>query len=188
MESAEGTNYTYVIDVADRVVSVGESWLEFARENDAPELTRERVLGSSLWDFVAGSETRVLYERLFASLRQDGRPRSIPFRCDSPMLYRFMELRLAPSERSGIQLSGVLLREQVRVYIPLLDRALKKAMYSFPFCSVCNRVFAFGFWLETDEAIRRLHAFETSKPPALDPTFCDPCRSALKQAAGPAAS
>ena len=187
MERAEGQHYGYAIDAADRLVSVDGAWLEFARENAAPELTEEKVLGRSIWSFIEGDETRELYERLFASVREDGRERRVPFRCDSPTVYRFMELRLSPADRSGIDLCGVLLREQVRVYCPFLDSELKRAMYSFLFCGVCNRVFAYGAWMELDDAIRRLDAFETNEPPALERSVCDDCRTVVGDAASPVA-
>jgi len=44
---------------------------------------------------------------------------------------------------------------------PLLDRALPRADYAFPFCSVCNRIFAFGSWLEADEVRARMRVAST---------------------------
>ena len=185
MEATEGPTYSYVIDERDVLVSVDDAWLGFARENAAPELTRSFVTGRPIWDFIAGGETQDLYRRLFASVRGDELPRKVPFRCDSPNLYRFMELELVPAAASGIELRGVLLREQVRVYCPLLDRALPKSSYSFPACSLCNRIFAFGSWLETDEAVRRLGAFDTTRPPALEHTVCEACAGRAQSSALP---
>lgn len=176
---ADPATYTYSIDHSDRLVSLSDSWLAFAVENDAPSLTRELVCGRSIWEFISGADTRQLYRLLFERVRADGRRRSVPFRCDSPDRLRFMELQLAPGA-DGIELCGVLLREQQRVYCPLFDTALPHAQYSFPSCSVCRRVFAFGAWLEVEEAVRRLGAFDTARPPGLEPGLCDACRRLLE--------
>jgi hypothetical protein len=187
METLEGPTCSYVIDDRDVLVSVDDAWLDFARDNSAPELTRSFVTGRSIWDFIAGDQTRELYARLFASVRSADSPRTFPFRCDSPTLHRFMELRLVPAVASAIELRGTLLRERVRVYCPILDRALGTADYSFPACSLCNRIFAFGSWLEADEAVRRLGAFDTDRPPGLEYTVCEVCRRQVEIEAEPAA-
>ncbi len=186
MEASESATYSYVIDEHDALVCVDDAWVDFARDNDAPELTRSFVTGRPIWDFIAGDETRELYARLFASVRASNASRTFPFRCDSPNLYRFMELQLVPSGVSGIELRGRLLREQARVHCSILDRALARDDYSFPACSLCTRIFAFGSWLETDEAVRRLGAFDTERPPGLEYTVCDDCRRRVDREAAPA--
>ena len=60
--------FSYSIDRDDTIASVSDSWLEFARENQASELTRDRVVGRRLWSFIAGRETRLLYEDVFLKL------------------------------------------------------------------------------------------------------------------------
>lgn len=180
MSKGERPEYGYSVDGRDRLIRVDDAWLRFATENDAPQLTRDFVCGRPIWDFISGSDTRVLYELLFERVRADGLERRVPFRCDSPNLFRFMELQLGPGEDDGIDLCGVLVREQSRVYCPLLDRALPKGLYRFPACSVCRRVFAYGEWLEAEEAIQKLGAFESSRPPALEHAICDPCRILMK--------
>lgn len=188
MEATENPTFSYAIDGRDALVSVSDPWIRFAAENEAPGLTRDFVVGRPIWDFVEGEETRELYRRLFSLVRQKATPRVVPFRCDSPSVRRFMELQLVPVARSGIELTGVLLRETARVYCAVLDRALPRADYCFPFCSVCNRIFAFGLWLEADEAVERLGAFDTSRAPALEHGVCDACRRQLESPEAPPAA
>ena len=44
--------YVYRIDDKDVITFVDQDWLQFAQENDAPDLTSENVIGSNLLDFV----------------------------------------------------------------------------------------------------------------------------------------
>ena len=175
MPGIEQPSYAYSVDRRDRLIQVDDPWLRFAAENGAPQLTRDLLYGRSIWEFVSGSETCALYQLLFERVRADHHERRVPFRCDSPDCFRFMELQLAPGEEGGIDLRGVLLR--------LLDEALPRGLYRFPACGVCRRIFAYGEWLEAEEAIRRLGAFDTSRPPALEHTICDPCRVLLEMPA-----
>jgi hypothetical protein len=57
---AQGSNgkiCTYEIDPANVIISVGGNWLDFARCNGAPSLTPERVIGRSIFDFIADRGT-----------------------------------------------------------------------------------------------------------------------------------
>ena len=107
-------SFVYSIDHNDSLLYVDEPWLAFARENRAPELTRDHVLGRSLWEFVAGAETRLLYESLFLKLRTSSGSIELPFRCDSPDRFRFMRLILESGPRESIRMTGILERERER--------------------------------------------------------------------------
>jgi hypothetical protein len=176
----------YSLDAADRLVAVSEAWLEFARENGAPQLDPQAVMHRSIWAFVAGQETRHLYRVLFERVRKRGTSLSVPFRCDSPERIRFMELRMHPAAGEGIDCSGVLLHEHARPHLPLLDPILARADYSFPMCSLCKKIFVFGDWMEVEDAVARLGMFDSARPPALDYGCCDACRRLLGVAQGSA--
>ncbi len=185
MESrAPRTTYGYSIDSSDRIIRVSDAWLDFAAENDAPELTRSRVVGRTLWEFIEGPTTRDLYGALFEKIRSLASGVPVPFRCDAPDRYRFMELTLAPAADGVIELSGVLLREQRRRRVPVLERALQHADYSFPICSFCKRVFAAGEWLELEDAIARLGRFDSTNLPGLDQSVCEDCVRATRSGVG----
>ncbi len=165
----------YHLDAQDRIEFVNERWLAFARENDAPGLD-ERVIGRPIWSFVQGAPVRQLYRTLFLQVRSRQASFSIPFRCDAPDRFRFMSLQLAPAGGGRILCSGRLLREQKRPYASLLDRSLPRSDYGYPICSLCKRVFAFGEWLELEDAIRQLARFDAARPPRLEEHLCDGCR------------
>jgi hypothetical protein len=175
MTRPRAATYHYSIDRDNHLVSVSNTWLDFARENDAPELTRERVVDCSIWDFVAGAKTREIYEMLFAWVRDRGAVISVPFRCDSPDRMRFMKLQLTPSEDAGIDLAAILESEERRPYMRLFERLAPRSDYAFPTCSFCRRVFAFGCWLEPQEAVRRLGWLESKAPPRVEEDVCVDC-------------
>lgn len=87
--------YAYEIDNDDRIRVVSPGWVRFAEENHAAELQPDTVVGQSVWRYISDAETRLLYERLFASVREDRRARRIPFRCDGPYRRRFMRLTVS---------------------------------------------------------------------------------------------
>lgn len=177
----------YSIDRDDRLVCLSDTWLEFARENEAPELTNDLVLGRSLWSFVSGRETRDLYELLFDWVRSRGTEISVPFRCDSPDTLRFMRLRLSPSEAEGVNLAAVLDRKERRSHLRLLERMAPRADYTFETCSFCRRIFVFGAWLEPEEAVARLGWLESQNPPGLSEGVCEACARTCRELAPPEA-
>lgn len=182
--------YAYSIDASHAIVAVNEAWLRFARENGAKHLTRERVLGRPLWEFIAGEDTRSLYELLFERARERGATLAVPFRCDSPDRFRFMSLEIAPGSAGGIDLGGVLLREQARPHIAWLDAlGPRSARPVFPMCSLCKRIFVQGGWSEPEIAVTKLSMLESDAPPGFAQGVCERCRrSALRDAAASAPS
>jgi hypothetical protein len=174
--------FAYSIDQDDSVASVSEAWLEFARANRAPELTRDAVLGESLWRFVAGGETRRLYEDLFVRTRGSGESFELPFRCDSPDRFRFMRLTLEPGPRNAIHFEGILVREQERPFYSILDRAFPGSGSSLRMCSLCKKIYAFEtHWLELEDAIRELGLFDSSSLPEIEYAVCEGCTSAHRR-------
>jgi len=170
--------FAYAIDRDDAVASVSDDWLAFAVENRATDLTRDRVVGRALWDFIAGTETRLLYEGLFRRVREGAEHIELPFRCDSPDRFRFMRLLLAPGSEGSIQCEGVLLREQKRPYYSILDRVFTRSHERITMCSLCKRIHAFELrWLELEDAIRELDLFDSADLPEVTYAVCDACAS-----------
>ena len=174
--------FAYSIDRNDAIHSVSDNWLEFARANRASELTRESLIGHSLWKFICGRDTRVLYENLFARIRQDAATFELPFRCDSPDRFRFMQLTLMPGAGAAIHLRGVLIREQERPFYSILDRAFPRTESRLPMCSLCKRIYAYGSrWLELEDAVVQLELFGPTHLPELDYTVCHECRAPVER-------
>ncbi len=180
MSDPQGPHVHYRLDANDVVADVGGAFVDFARANGAPELTPELVLGRSVWDFVAGEETRALYRILYERVRRDGSSLRIPFRCDSPDRFRFMELALTPAAAGAIDCDAVLLREQARPHLRLLDGLLPRSRTRLPMCSLCKRIFVFGEWSLPEAAVARLEMFDDASPPQLDYATCNQCRTLVE--------
>ncbi len=181
--------FAYSIDAKDTIVSLSDAWLEFARENRASELTRERVIGQPLWSFVSGWETRRLYEEVFVRVRSRKQSIELPFRCDSPDCFRFMRLLLSPGSGDGVECMGILVREQQRPFFSILDRAFPRTSTSLPMCSLCKRIYVFGArWLELEDAIRELDLFGHTRLPRIDYVVCDGCAPPQRLTQGGAAA
>jgi hypothetical protein len=156
----------YVIDRANRVVAVDDGWIAFATENNAPDLPG-RVLGANLWTFIANATVQDLYSALFQRIRATGREITIPFRCDSPSVRRFMKLTVGRGDGppGTLQCRATLVRVERQsvpfhvvtpslwsTAVPWSDESDGVVMNG---CSWCRRVNAHG-WREVDEALMRL--------------------------------
>ena len=187
--SPAGDAFVYGVDASDTIRSLGDAWLAFARENGAPELTRDTVLGRSLWEFVTGDTSRELYDLIFARVRRERQLVVLPFRCDSPERFRFMQLVVAPGSGAALELRGELIREQARPYLPILDRILPRSVEALPMCSICLKIRIHGSqWVEAEQAVERLSLFESARIPPLDYRVCEECARRARAPEGSHAS
>jgi hypothetical protein len=175
----------YVIDPADRVVEVDDGWIAFANANDASDLP-ERVLGASLWTFIANDTVQELYSTLFRRIRSTGREITIPFRCDSPSLRRYMKLRIGrDAGPAGTLLCRTTLTRVERQSVPF--HAVTPSLWStaaapqeesegvvMSGCSWCRRVNANG-WREIDDALMRLPTLFTDPVGLRTTGLCPAC-------------
>jgi hypothetical protein len=172
----------YEIDAADRISAVSEPWLAFARENDAPRLTRDAVVGRPLWDFIAGEETRELYRAVLRRVRDEDVSIVLPFRCDSPDFRRWMRLVMTPREMGRVCFDGILVRKRERLHLGIIDPHAPRLPEPLPMCSCCKRVLLESRWLEPEDAMVRFHALGAEPYPSLRQVVCDACRSYAEHA------
>ncbi len=175
---SQPTRYVHHLDVRDRICFVNEAWLRFAQENEAPELTRPAVMGRPLWDFVRGSETRVLYEAIFASLRRARQEVLLPYHCDSPAVKRSMRMTLRSLARGAIEVESVLLQSQAREPMDVLDPRAPRSERTLNICSVCRRVQSQGTWIPAERAVVQARLFALPAVPRLAERVCPVCRNA----------
>lgn len=173
--TSAASNFVYRIDAADAITYVSPAWLRFAHENDAPELSEENVLGSSLWSHVTGNHTRRLYELLFHSLRTSRQEMAMPFNCDSPTAVRHMTLTLRGLGGGAIELEGRVNLIQDRPYTPLFDRRVTRSEAAIAVCSVCRKLHVEGDWVAVDKAVGRQRWLTTAPVPKLDESLCPVC-------------
>lgn len=164
------------IDSRDCITFVNEAWLTFAEVNDAPDLTRDRVLGKPLQQFLQGDVVLDLWRILIGRIRQRGQPMLLPFRCDSPDQRRFMEMTLSPISRDEVEFACRLLRSEQREPVVVLDRTLKRSDQWLTMCAWCNR-FLMGdsLWLEVEDVVRRMGLLDQIVIPKLTGGVCPHC-------------
>jgi len=170
--------YDYAVDAHDRIISVGETWESFARENDCGTVAAADVVGVSIWDHITGVDVRYLYRTLFEHLRASpGAVVEVPFRCDGPALRRFMSLHMQADESGAIRLRGALLRSEQRPPVALLNPAAIPADEAFlEMCSFCKRALMDeGDWVHVEVAVTRLRLFEVDRVPSLTHSVCPEC-------------
>jgi hypothetical protein len=180
--------YRYELDADDCIVDMDRPWLAFARANGAAELTRDAVLGINVFRYTTGIATCDLYRELFQALRKSLHSITIPFRCDSPDVRRFMELRLVATPHGHLQLIGRLLRREPRPYVPLLDPHVKHDGTWLLICSICRRIeTADGNWKEIEDALPDPYGLPRQGLPRLSHGVCPNCAELFKRAVAEAA-
>lgn len=178
---ADPRRFVYRIDAEDRIAYVNEHWDEFARENDALYLLGSEVLDLPLWSFLGQPDVRYLYRTLVAQIRATGRSVTLPFRCDSPAVRRFMEMTMSRIEGAGIEFSCRILRLEPREPVALLDPSATRSDEFIRMCSWCKRIaLTEESWAEVEEAIRRLDLFGYVLMPQITHSICAACDGRVK--------
>lgn len=181
---SELSRFEYTLDASDLISTVSAEWVSFARENEAPGLTPDQVVGHPLREFISDEETRLLYQVLMNKVRKTREPLSVKFRCDSPTLRRFMELLIEPMEKEGLRLTGHLLASEPRDAAILLDCGVPRDQEFLLSCSWCKRVQVGGEWVEVEKAIEQLGLFDRPRLPRLSHGICPDCNLAIREQYG----
>lgn len=175
-ESPDNRSFIWIIDNADKIVYVNDAWLDFARENDAPQLSAAAVLDQPLWFFIQGQETIYLYKQIFAKLRAGQSPIKLPFRCDSPDCRRFMHMKISLLAGNAIHFLANFLRLEYRSPLDILSASGDRSEAFLRMCSWCKKVYLPDHgWVEMEEAIRALDLFGRPAMPQITHAICDSC-------------
>lgn len=176
-----GRTVVYRIDCQDNIIYVNNAWSAFARENDGEKLEKESVLNRPVWKYIYGKETKHIYEILFNKVRTGQKGINFPFRCDSPTMRRFMELKLLPLPNNGIELEACTLKEESRRQLNLLDAFIKKSHGHLMMCSWCKKVNVNDQWIEIEDALIQLDLFGEKELPGLTHGICLCCKEILEE-------
>lgn len=169
---------TYRIDADDVIQDVDAEWLEFAELNDTPGLSREAVVGRSLWDFIAGSEVEHIFKQIFERCRERSSGARVPFRCDSPRRTRRMILAIEPRPERSLEVTSILLAAEKRDYVGLLDVKAERSDAILYSCSWCRRIqLPDGEWREMEPGVRALDLFGEGPLPKLSHGICGDCEA-----------
>lgn len=168
--------FIHRVDSNDIIVYVNDDWLSFAMENGAPHLSRDAVVGHSLWEFIEDMETRWITRTIMTKLRRSGATLTIPFRCDSPDMRRYMEMDLISMPNGGVEFICRLLKVERRSTVNLLKASTKRSEAVITMCSWCKKIRIGGdSWVEVEDAVRDLELFATSRLPQLSHGMCPSC-------------
>ena len=174
---------SYVIDRADRIVSVNDAWASFAMSNAGVELMPPAVLGSSLWAAIQDDTTRELYRLLLLRVRDGTSDLAFRFRCDSPEYRRLLEMRIqcGPEERVAFSTTEVAVEK--RSAVPLLDTAQSRSEAILKVCSWCMLVrLPDERWVEVEQAVAELHLFAADRIPQISHGICPQCFEMMSDA------
>lgn len=176
MSNRDFRKFIYRIDENNIIVYVNEEWLEFARENKSAGLTRESVIGTSLWKYINDIETVHIYESLIERVKMNGNPVIVPYRCDSPQRRRFMEMKIYQIPANFIEFQNFILREEPRKLITLIDTAAPRNGKILELCGWCKKVLTPEGWVEIEEAMQLLKLFNIPKLPKISHGICPACK------------
>jgi hypothetical protein len=171
--------YVYRVDEGDLIVEVDRAFIDFAVRNWKPDFDPSEVLGTLLWDHLCGTELVYLCGLIFQNARSGGARGALPFRCDGPEVRRHTKLRLGAEHGGGLELRSMLLREERREPVPLLECSVDRSSRFLRMCSWCKRIDAAGSgslprWLEVEDAVTELGLFDEPLP-AITHGLCESC-------------
>jgi hypothetical protein len=149
LEALDGI--AYLIGPDSIILGVGErNWSAFAQDNLGADLTPDRVVGRSLFDFILGDDVKDAYRAFHAELNEGVKPR-VEFlcRCDSPATARDLHVSLRPvslGEDTGILYQCQVLSTTMRPPVHLIDPDRWKTTASgaprsiVRICSYCSNI------------------------------------------------
>jgi hypothetical protein len=184
LNSVRAFDIVYSVDSGGRIERVSNSWNAFAADNDAPELIDAAVIGRPLVDFIAGSETKHVFDLLSHRVRA-GHVVTLPFRCDAPGRRRRMRLTMTGVSDGGIEFRSTPLEEVERPAQPLLDRGRSHGEEWLKVCSWCKRVKVVEQWVEIERAAEYLQLFDPGHLPQITHGMCQDCYQSLSGACNP---
>jgi hypothetical protein len=176
--STMNERFEYTINRDDVITHVNDDWKAFAEENSGEGLG-DRVVGTWLWQHLAGVEVKHLFKALVERVREEGSTVKVPFRCDAPELRRFMVLELTSLPDGGIQFSSWIEREEDREPMSLLvpDREADPDLM-VKMCAWCKRIHAApDRWRELEDALGELGLFHLERLPRITHGVCKECQA-----------
>jgi hypothetical protein len=166
----------YRLDERDCLIAMNRKWKDFAIGNGAPELAEDRLLGESLWRFVAGVEVAQIYREVFRKAREQSVQIVFPFRCDSQELRRDMLMKVLPRSDGHLEIQCItrsILRNTSR-----LDFAASRGSTAelLTVCSWCKDALLNREWVPLEQAIKELDLLGSMAAPQTTFSICRDCR------------
>ena len=175
----------YRIDPRAEIVFVNSAWDEFAQQNEGTEARSDSILNQSIWSFIQGATLRGLYHQVIECARR-GSILKFSFRCDSPTLVRWYDMKVAPIEGNLVEFRSTIVRERERSPEPLLKKADPNAKLVLEACSICLKLNLAGEWITIEELLAKRPMLEGEDADRLHHGICNDCfeemRTKIEQA------
>ena len=167
----------YEIDSTDIIININKYWQELARKSHLSDLASDQLIGRKLWDFISCDKTIHIYKLIVERVRLHFLSIKFSFRCDSPKFRRFMDLYVSPESNGAVKFKSVLIREEPRPYVCLLDPKFNRSGAFLRICSWCKLIaVSESNWQEAERAIESLNIFGSERMPELTHTICASCK------------
>lgn len=146
---------TYTLDAHNQIIKVTGPWDAFAKANRGDAAVMDAVIGKPLDSFIAGDVTKMFVNTMLMSARTLGKTVYRPYRCDSDLTKRFMEMSIVPLENGTVEVRHrLLLEEPMRDYrAHTLPRPAPLGLPRIKRCSMCNKIHVAFSWLEIVDAL-----------------------------------
>lgn len=172
-ENGVDLDVVYRVDGKGRLTFVNDGWNVFAEQNGTPELIGSAVLGHPVSDYIAGLETKLIYDRI-SRRAEAGVHMQLPYRCDSPSQRRHMLLSIAAHGPDEIEFRSHVVGVQSRDSVAVLEPGLRQSSGLLSICSWCNRGQLGDRWLEIEAVVSELQLFD-AEVPRLTHGMCPEC-------------
>jgi hypothetical protein len=166
------------IDADDQITFLDDGFRRQAEDAGVPDLPAE-VMGKNLFLYMAGQLTHIWYHLLVERARQ-GVEITFPFRCDSPVLRRELQMVMRPLKDNGVEFESYPIVEAPRAFTPLLDPTIARSLETVTMCAWCKQLRSVIGWLEVEQAVTILQAFTEPFPPTIDYGICSADENRLK--------
>ncbi|PIQ51976.1 MAG: hypothetical protein COW02_11950 [Comamonadaceae bacterium CG12_big_fil_rev_8_21_14_0_65_59_15] len=140
----------YLVNRDNLLTEVNEGWAAFAQANQGDAIPASAVLGRSVLEFVSGKVTKQYWQNLLERARASDKPVQVDYRCDAPLLKRWMRMELQVLEGGSLRISHQQIAQQARARPIYFARSQQRGKYSYVRCSLCNKIKVAEQWLEPD--------------------------------------
>jgi hypothetical protein len=165
----------YKIDSNDIIVDGNIEWNDFTEKDHPSELTKNKFIGNSLWDYITDPEKVHIYQIIMEKVRHSNKPIELPFRSDTKDMRQYMKLKIIPLPDNCLEFQSTLEREESKNIVTLLVADICKTGDQMLMCSWCHKLKLPDRWREIEEAIKILRLFEEKKIPQISHGICADC-------------
>jgi hypothetical protein len=167
----------YRIDNNNIIDLLSDNWKIFSEDNFGGDICEPiNVIGSPLFDFITGLETKYLYQIILKKVRDRMRTSTFGYRCDSPEKRRFLDLSIFPLKHNAVEFWSQVVRTESRETVFLLKNDIERSDEFVRICSMCKKIAVSDTeWVEVESAIIKLKIFEKEQMPQLTHGLCQSC-------------